>query len=145
MIEDDTTNPGTYGLCEIKHGESISWVMEDRHIYVLEYVNAFNLGDQASGIDKNYDVIARYEAHTDEGNYYLMHNCDLWNSEHQIQLKTLIQFCWRVVKATLVIGLIVMLAWYFKPGLSLEEVERIRLEINEFLLTEPEGAGAAEL
>ena len=26
-----------------------------------------------------------------------------------------------------------------------EEVERIRLEINNFLLTEPEGAGAAEL
>ena len=52
--------------------------MEDRQIYHLEYVNAFNLGDEASGIDQNDGVIARYEAHTDEGNYYLMLNCDLW-------------------------------------------------------------------
>ena len=45
MKKDDTTNPGTYGSCEINHGESINWVMEDRKIYDLEYVNAFTLGD----------------------------------------------------------------------------------------------------
>ena len=121
MIENDMTNPGKYGSCEIKHGESISWVMEDRQIFNFEYVNAFNLGDQASGIDQNDDVIARYEAHTDKGNYYLMLNCDLWENEHQSQQRKSI--FWRVVKATLVIGLIVMLAWYFKPDLSLEECE----------------------
>ena len=82
MIENDITNPGTYGSCEIKHGESITWLMEDGTSTYLEYVDAFNLGTQASGIDQNDNVIARYEAHTDEGNFYLMHKCDWWNNEH---------------------------------------------------------------
>ena len=87
MRENDITDPGTYGSCEIKHGESISWVMEDRTSTQFKYVNAFILGDQASGIDQNDDVIARYEALTDQGNYYLMLNCDLWNREQKRQQK----------------------------------------------------------
>ena len=63
MRENDINNPHTYGTCEIKHGESISWVMEDRTGLEFKFVNAFHLGDQASGIGKNDDVIARYEAH----------------------------------------------------------------------------------
>ena len=79
MIETDITDPSTYGSCEIKHGDSITWTMENRSITYLKFVNAFNLGNQSSSIDESYDVIARYEALTDYGNYYLMLNCDLWN------------------------------------------------------------------
>ena len=82
MIENDITDPGTHGSCEIRHGEFISWVMEDGTSTQLNYVAAFDLGSEASGIDQNDDVIARYEAHTDRGNYYLMLDCDLWNSDH---------------------------------------------------------------
>ena len=60
MNENDTTDPATYGSCEIKNGESITLNMEDGTSIYLEYVEDFNLGAQASGIDKNDGIIARY-------------------------------------------------------------------------------------
>ena len=85
MINSDTTNPATYGSCEINHGKSVTWDMGDGTRKFFEYVETFNLGTEASGTDQNENVIARYEDLTDEGNFYLMQNCDLWESDHTQQ------------------------------------------------------------
>ena len=71
LREDDVSNPGMYGRCEIKHGEYVTWNMADETLREFEYVDNFNLGNQASGEGTDENVIARYMTLTDEGNFYL--------------------------------------------------------------------------
>jgi hypothetical protein len=77
------TNPMMYGSCDVQHGKSITWNMESGDVKNFEFVPNYDLGGSSSGIDKNNDVIARYQYLTDSsGNFYLWLTCDKWQSEY---------------------------------------------------------------
>lgn len=58
LRDNDVSNPGMYGSCNINHGTSVTWDMADGTQRSYEYVDDFNLG--SSGSDEDENIIARY-------------------------------------------------------------------------------------